>query len=70
MSEPLTRPGTTHLYTLKDGERWRVFGDRVIVVHPERPPFMIEPDGSHTPLEWIGGGELINVTWFEPRGIE
>ncbi len=59
MSEPLVRPGTTHLYTLKDGECWRVYGDRVIVVHPERAPFAVEADGTITPLEMSDGSGTV-----------
>ena len=41
-----TRPGVRLLYTLKRGERWALLDDdRVMVVHPDRPPKIVYPDG-------------------------
>ena len=38
--------GVTRLYTLKQGERWTLLDDdRVMVVHPDRPPRIVYPDG-------------------------
>ena len=35
------------LYTLKQGERWALLDhDCVLVVHPDRPPKVVYPDGS------------------------
>jgi hypothetical protein len=40
------RAGVTRLYTLKQGERWALLDDdRVMVVHPDRPPKVVYPDG-------------------------
>ena len=40
------RPGVRLLYTLKRGERWALLDDdRVMVVHPDRPPKVVYPDG-------------------------
>jgi hypothetical protein len=40
------RAGIHRLYTLKAGERWALLDDdRVIVVHPDRPPKVVYPDG-------------------------
>jgi hypothetical protein len=34
------------LYTLKPGERWALLdADRAMVVHPDRPPKVVYPDG-------------------------
>jgi hypothetical protein len=41
------RAGVRLLYTLKSGERWALLdGDRAMVVHPDRPPKVVYPDGS------------------------
>ena len=38
--------GVRLLYTLKRGERWALLDDdRVMVVHPDRPPKVVYPDG-------------------------
>jgi len=43
-SEPTA--GVTRLYTLKQGERWTLLSDdRVMVIHPDRPPKVVYPDG-------------------------
>ena len=50
-SEP--RAGVRLLYTLKQGERWALLDDdRVMVIHPNRPPKVIYPDGR---VEEIAG---------------
>jgi hypothetical protein len=37
--------GVSRLYTLKHGERWTLLDDdRVMVVHPDRPPKIVYPD--------------------------
>ena len=41
-----TRAGISPLYRLKVGERWTLLDDdRVMVVHPDRPPKIVYPDG-------------------------
>jgi len=43
-SEPTA--GVTRLYTLKRGERWTLLSDdRVMVLHPDRPPKVVYPAG-------------------------
>ena len=38
--------GISSLYRLKAGERWALLDDdRVMVVHPDRPPKVVYPDG-------------------------
>ena len=40
------RVGVRLLYTLKPGERWALLDDdRVMVVHSNRPPKVVYPDG-------------------------
>ena len=40
------RSGARLLYRLKERERWTlVDGDRAMVVHPDRPPKIVYPDG-------------------------
>jgi hypothetical protein len=40
------RAGIRLLYTLKQGERWALLhDDRVMVVHSNRPPKVVYPDG-------------------------
>lgn len=40
------RKGVRLLYTIKPGERWALLDDgRVMVVHPDRPPKVVYPDG-------------------------
>ena len=40
------RKGFRLLYTLKKSERWTLLDDdRVMVVHPDRPPKVVYPDG-------------------------
>jgi hypothetical protein len=43
--------GAKHIYTLKEGEQWAIVGDKVIIVHPERKPKMIDSDGTEVELE-------------------
>jgi hypothetical protein len=44
--------GVRRLYTLKQGERWALLDDdRVMVVHPDRPPKVVYSDGR---VEEIG----------------
>jgi hypothetical protein len=41
-----SRPGSPRVYRLKPGERWALLDDnRVMVVHPNRPPKVVYPDG-------------------------
>jgi len=50
-SEP--RAGVRLLYRLKDRERWALLDDdRVMVIHPNRPPKVVYPDGR---VEEIAG---------------
>ena len=38
--------GARLLYRLKQGERWTLLdNDRAMVVHPDRPPKIVYPDG-------------------------
>ena len=38
--------GVKGRYTLKRGERWTLLSDdRVMVIHPDRPPKIVYPDG-------------------------
>ena len=38
--------GIPLLYRLREGERWTLLdGDRAMVVHPDRPPKIVCPDG-------------------------
>ena len=38
--------GVRLIYRLKEGERWTLLdSDRVMVVHPNRPPKIVCPDG-------------------------
>jgi hypothetical protein len=38
--------GVSRLYTLKHGERWTLLDDdRVMVIHPDRPPKVVYLDG-------------------------
>ena len=40
------RVGISRLYTLQPRERWALLNDdRVLVVHPNRPPKVVYPDG-------------------------
>ena len=54
------RAGVRLLYTLKRGERWALLDDdRVMVVHPDRPPKVVYPDGrveeiAPTPISLSG----------------
>ena len=49
-AEPST--GAGRLYTLKQGERWALLDDdRVMVVHPDRPPKVVYPDGRVEEIE-------------------
>jgi hypothetical protein len=44
--------GVRRLYTLKQGERWTLLDrDRVMVVHPDRPPKVVYPDGRVEEIE-------------------
>ena len=46
------RAGFPLLYTLKRGERWALLDDdRVMVVHPDRPPKVVYPDGRVEEIE-------------------
>ena len=41
------RAGVRLLYMLQPGERWALLDDdRAMVVHPDRPPKVVHPDGS------------------------
>jgi hypothetical protein len=41
------RAGVRLLYMLQPGERWALLDDdRAMVVHPDRPPKVVYPDGS------------------------
>jgi hypothetical protein len=45
--------GVRLLYRLKDRERWTLLDDdRVMVIHPNRPPKVVYPDGR---VEEIAG---------------
>ena len=54
--------GVRRLYTLKQGERWTLLDrDRVMVVHPDRPPKVVYPDGRV---------EEIEPTPISPSGLD
>jgi hypothetical protein len=43
------------LYKLKPGERWTLLDDdRVMVVHPKRPPKVLYPDGRVEEIAGLG----------------
>jgi hypothetical protein len=45
--QPESRAGARLLYRLKTGERWTLLDDDcVMVVHPDRSPKIVYPDGS------------------------
>ena len=57
------------LYTLKQGERWALLdNDRVMVVHPDRPPKVVYPDGHVEGLAPSGGANTISAKTTLPRG--
>ena len=39
------------VYELKPGEDWVMFGDMLIVAHPEREPKIVHPGGREEPLK-------------------
>ena len=40
------KKGVPFLYKLKESERWALLDDdRVMVIHPDRPPKVVYPDG-------------------------
>lgn len=41
-----TKREGVYLYTLQDGEDWRLYRDMIIVVHPERRPKIVHKDGT------------------------
>lgn len=48
---PEIRFGMRGLYTLQDGEDWRLMpGIGIAIVHPDRPPKIVHDDGSVTEL--------------------
>lgn len=53
-----TRPGFKHLYTLQDGESWALFEGKIVVAHPERPPKIINGDGTTSPIMTLIDGQV------------
>lgn len=54
MSEPTRRSGMRIVHAAKPGSRMMFFGGRIIVVHPDDPPCVVEPDGSVRVIEITG----------------
>jgi hypothetical protein len=55
MAQAFEMTGTKVIYTLKDGEDWQFMpaGDGsfyMVIVHPDRPPKMIDRDGNEKPF--------------------
>ena len=48
-----SRSGTKHIYTLKEGEKFALYGDHIIVIHPDRPPKIIDAKGNEIVLTFI-----------------
>lgn len=51
MRKPIKREGTRFVARIPDGAKtaW-LPGGRLVVVHPERAAYVIEPDGTETPI--------------------
>jgi hypothetical protein len=50
------RSGARLLYLLKEHERWTLLDDdRAMVVHPDRPPKVVYPDGRVEEIASKGG---------------
>lgn len=43
--QPSIKIPARFVYELKPGEKWMFFGECLIVVHPDRLPKLIHPDG-------------------------
>ena len=41
-----TLEGAKFIYRLEDGERWAIYGNMLIIVHPEQPPKLIDKHGN------------------------
>jgi hypothetical protein len=56
------------LYTLKQGERWALLDDdRVMVVHPDRPPKVVYPDGRMGALAPSGRANVLGTKTTSSR---
>jgi hypothetical protein len=77
-----TRSEMKLLYTLQPGEDYRYYAGRIIVVHPDRPPKIINSDGTthdivvgqerivmrqHSDIQWIERAVLDALRDREPR---
>jgi hypothetical protein len=45
-----------YAYSFTAGERWCLFGDRLVVAHPERQPIFVHEDGRIEPIEFSAHG--------------
>jgi hypothetical protein len=45
------RSGTKHIYTLKPGEDWFIYQNKIVITHPTHPPKVVNPDGTTTEIE-------------------
>jgi hypothetical protein len=43
-------PETVYGYTMRHGEKYALFGDVAIVVHPDREPIVVAQDGTMSAL--------------------
>jgi len=56
-------------YTLKQAERWALLdNDRVMVVHPNRPPKVVYPDGRVEGIAASGRANAISAKTTTSRG--
>jgi hypothetical protein len=61
--------GIRLLYRLKDRERWTLLDrDRVLVVHPDRPPKVVYPDGRVEGIAASGRANAISAKMTTSRG--
>src|SRR5215472_12977319 len=57
------KTGVRFLYKLRGGERWTLLDrDRVMVVHPDRPPKIVCPDGRVEEIASKANAQLSKLT--------